>query len=174
MPMSVTATPVDLAAVRAAAAEVPDPEMPMLTVEDLGVLRDVRLAEDGAVEVDLTPTYSGCPAMESIRTDVTDAVRRAGAPDARVNIVLAPAWSTDDITDLGRHKLREHGIAPPTGRRAAGPVLVGLPVRIEASVSCPRCGSPSTREVSRFGPTACTALWACSECLEPFEQVKQL
>jgi ring-1,2-phenylacetyl-CoA epoxidase subunit PaaD len=173
---------------RAAAASVPDPEMPMLTIEDLGVLRDVRASDDGAVEIDLTPTYSGCPAMESIRTDVEDAVRAAGASSAVVRIVLAPAWSTDDISDLGRHKLREHGIAPPSRHGPpAGPVPVGLsrrtpqgPVAADlasrgpATVPCPRCGSASTREVSRFGPTACTALWACASCLEPFEQVKRL
>ena len=158
-----------LQTLRRAAASVVDPEMPMLTLEDLGILRDVRVAADGTVEVDITPTYSGCPALEAIRDDVEAAVRSAGAVQPRVRVVLAPAWSTDDISDDGLRKLHEHGIAPPAGRRTPD-----APVPVPLSVRCPRCGSPDTRENSRFGPTACTALWTCVACLEPFEHVKVL
>jgi ring-1,2-phenylacetyl-CoA epoxidase subunit PaaD len=144
---------------------VPDPELPVVTIEDLGVLRDVRFAVDGRVVVEITPTYSGCPALDAIRADVLARLAAAGYDDAEVRLVLAPAWTTDWITESGRAALRAHGISPP---HRAGPV----PVRL--SVRCPRCGSPATREVSRFGSTACKALWTCQACLEPFEHVKAL
>ena len=153
---------------RAAAAAVLDPEVPVLTLEDLGILRDV-VVDDGRVVVTVTPTYSGCPALEVIERDVAEAVRAAGFAEVTVRRVLAPAWSTDDITDAGRRKLEEYGIAPPPARRSdAGPVLVQLSVR------CPQCGSPDTEELSRFGSTACKSLWRCTACREPFDHVKQL
>jgi ring-1,2-phenylacetyl-CoA epoxidase subunit PaaD len=160
----------DVAVLRAAAEAVPDPEMPMLTLADLGVLRDVSVDAEGTVHATITPTYSGCPAIEMMRGDVAGALLDAGAPRAVVGVVLAPAWSTDDISAEGRRKLAEHGIAPPgeSRRTSDGPVSLSLSVR------CPRCGSPATRETSRFGPTPCTALWTCTECLEPFEHVKAL
>ena len=148
------------------AASVPDPEVPVLTIEDLGVLRDVAV-EDDRVTVTITPTYSGCPAMDVIRDDVTLALTAAGFAHVDVRLVLSPAWTTDWMTDAGKHKLREYGIAPPTGRATArGPIPVLL------AVKCPRCGSLDTREVARFGSTACKALFECRACLEPFDHFK--
>ncbi len=151
--------------VRALVAAVPDPELPVITIEDLGVLRDVRFEPDGRIVVEITPTYSGCPAMDAIRADVVERLADAGHTDAEVRLVLAPAWTTDWITDAGRAALRHHGIAPP---HRAGPVGLTLSVR------CPLCGSPDTRETSRFGSTACKSLWTCRSCLEPFDHVKAL
>jgi len=144
-------------AVRELVAAVPDPEIPVLTIEDLGILRDVSVV-DGRVVVTITPTYSGCPAMDVIADDI-----RRLVPDVEVRTVLAPAWTTDWMSDEGKRKLVEYGIAPPSGR---GPVLVPLSVR------CPQCGSLDTRETSRFGSTACKALWVCGSCREPFDHFK--
>jgi ring-1,2-phenylacetyl-CoA epoxidase subunit PaaD len=155
-------------AVRQAVAGVLDPELRVVTIEELGILREVRIAPDtGRVSVTIRPTYSGCPAMDTIRADIHSALCSAGYPDAEVLVVLAPAWSTDDICAAGRDKLVAAGIAPPTAVRQ-GPVSVGLSVR------CPRCGAPDTEELSRFGSTACKALWRCRSCAEPFEHVKAL
>lgn len=148
------------------AASVLDPEVPVLTIEDLGVLRDVAL-DAGRVTVTITPTYSGCPAMDAIRDDVVLALTSAGFDDVDVRLALAPAWTTDWMTDAGRRKLVEYGIAPPTGRAA-----VAGPIRLQLSVRCPRCGSLDTREVARFGSTACKALYECRACLEPFDHFK--
>jgi ring-1,2-phenylacetyl-CoA epoxidase subunit PaaD len=157
---------------RAFVRQVPDPEIPVLTIADLGVLRDVTVGEDGRAEVTITPTYSGCPAMDAIRADVRQVLAEHGYADATVRIVLAPAWTTDWITEAGRRALAEHGIAPPGPRPAPGPVFVrlGRPERVR----CPRCGSADTREVSRFGSTACKALRACNACAEPFDHFKAL
>lgn len=161
--------------VRAAVATVLDPELPMLTIEDLGILRGVAVDPDdgagGCVRVTITPTYAGCPAMDAIRADIEAAVA-AVAPSCRVVVetVLAPAWSTDDITVEGLRRLAAAGISPPLGstRTAGGPI----PVRL--SVRCPQCGSPDTAELSRFGSTACKALWVCHACSEPFDRFKEL
>jgi ring-1,2-phenylacetyl-CoA epoxidase subunit PaaD len=149
------------------AGAVPDPELPVLGIADLGVLRGVEVTDDGTVEVTITPTYSGCPAMDAIRQDVETALREAGFPVVRVRTVLAPAWTTDWISDRGRAALQEYGIAPPAPR-GSGPVALTLAVR------CPRCGSLETQEISRFGSTACKALWQCRSCREPFDHVKTL
>jgi ring-1,2-phenylacetyl-CoA epoxidase subunit PaaD len=155
-------------AARAAAAAVLDPEVPVLTIEDLGVLRDVSV-DAGGVTVTVTPTYSGCPAMEVIERDVEAAVRAAGFDRVTVRRVLAPAWTTDWMTEAGRRKLVDYGIAPPSPRTSSeGPVLVSLSVR------CPNCGSPDTRELSRFGSTACKSLWQCTTCREPFDHFKAI
>jgi ring-1,2-phenylacetyl-CoA epoxidase subunit PaaD len=156
--------------IRDLVATVPDPEIPVVTIDDLGILRDVRVGGDGAIEVDITPTYSGCPAMEAIRSDIEHRLAAAGHDRARVRLVLAPAWTTDWISEAGREKLAEFGIAPPTG---SAPHRTG-PVPLTLSVRCPRCGSPDTRELSRFGSTACKALWRCDACREPFDHFKNL
>ena len=165
----------ELAELRAAVAEVPDPEIPVLTIADLGILRDVRWAVDGRPEVVLTPTYSGCPATEAIRSDVT-ARAHAVRPDARVTIELAPAWTTDWITEAGRHKLAEYGIAPPSGsgRHSGSGGKVALTLGRPPAVSCPRCGSADTELLSRFGSTPCKALRRCRSCAEPFDEFKPL
>ncbi len=154
------------AAVWDIAATVCDPEIPVLTIEDLGILRAAHVAETGRVEVTITPTYSGCPAMDAIRDDVTIVLGGAGYDDVAVRLVLAPAWTTDWMSDDGKAKLEEYGIAPPTGTAAAGPVRVGL------SVKCPQCSSLNTRELTRFGSTSCKALYVCSDCKEPFDYFK--
>ena len=159
---------------RAVAETGTDPELPALTLADLGVLRDVRVQDDTVV-VDITPTYSGCPAMGVMRADLLHALHSAGFDDVEVRTVLSPAWSTDWISDEGRRKLAEAGIAPP-GRapaRAPGPVPLQLgPTRRTAS--CPLCGSADTEETSEFGATACKALRRCRSCGEPFEHVKEI
>lgn len=155
-------------------ATVVDPEMPMLTLDDLGVIRGVRVDGD-AVTVTITPTYSGCPAIEEMRHDLVTALTGAGYARAEVRTVFSPAWSTDWISDDGRRKLAEAGIAPPgrIGPRSTGPIPLTLTAPA-AAVRCPQCGAPVTEEISRFGPTACTALRRCTSCREPFEHMKEL
>lgn len=159
---------------RSVAETVTDPELPMLTLADLGVLREVSEV-DGTVVVTITPTYTGCPAMDTMRDDLVHALHTAGYRDVDVRTSLHPAWSTDWITPEGRRKLAEAGIAPPgpAPRRAAGPVplTLGAPVQ---RVHCPRCGSPDTEEISRFSATACKELRRCTRCAEPFEHVKEI
>jgi ring-1,2-phenylacetyl-CoA epoxidase subunit PaaD len=150
---------------RALAAEVPDPEIPVVTIEDLGILRDVTEDDRGWVHVQVTPTYSGCPAMDAIADDVVERLTRAGYLHVDVEFVLSPAWSTDDISAAGLAKLAAYGIAPPS---PTGPVALTLSVR------CPQCGSLDTRESSRFGSTACKSLWGCNACREPFDHFKAL
>lgn len=174
-----TRTEVDLERARAVAATVPDPELPVLSLADLGVLRSVE-AEGGTVVVTVTPTYAGCPATATIRADLRLALARAGFADVEVRTSLAPAWSTDWITERGRRALREHGIAPPgpaqgpTSGPAAGRVVdlvLGTP---PVTPVCPHCGAASTRELSRFGSAPCLSMHACLACAEPFEKVKEL
>lgn len=159
------------------AAEVPDPELPMLTLADLGVLHGVEVTPDGTVVARLTPTYAGCPAVAEMRAEVAARLRAAGFPDVRVVTVLDPPWSTDRITDEGRRKLAEHGIAPPGPRHGAdsapGRTWLSL-TTAPTEVPCPRCTSADTEEISHFAATACTALRRCRTCLEPFPHVKDL
>ena len=157
----------DLERARGVAAAVLDPEVPVLTIDDLGVLRDVTVDDSGRVEVTVTPTYSGCPAMDVIRADIEKALHDNGFDRVEVRTTLSPAWTTDWMSAEGKRKLEAYGIAPPSPR-GAGPVAVALSVR------CPRCGSIDTRELSRFGSTACKALWACNACLEPFDHFKAI
>ncbi|HEX7747059.1 MAG TPA: 1,2-phenylacetyl-CoA epoxidase subunit PaaD [Micromonosporaceae bacterium] len=148
---------------------VPDPELRVVSIDELGILRDVT--EDpvtGLVTVIITPTYTGCPAMDVIRADIRAALAAAGRPDADVVTVLHPAWSTDWISESGREKLAAAGIAPPGPARRSGPVALTLTTR------CPRCGSTDTEQLSRFGSTACKALWRCRACREPFDHLKAL
>lgn len=155
---------------RAVAEQVLDPELPVLTLADLGVLREVQ-ERDGTVTVTITPTYSGCPALAEMRADLRRRLHDAGYERVEVRTALAPAWTTDWITDDGRRKLAEHGIAPP--QRKAGPVTLNL-VPPAQRVRCPRCGSADTTELSRFSSTACKALRRCERCREPFEHVKEI
>jgi ring-1,2-phenylacetyl-CoA epoxidase subunit PaaD len=152
------------------AARIPDPELPVVTIEDLGILRDVTEDDQGRVHVQITPTYSGCPAMETIRTEIAESLTAAGFQRVDVEFVLSPAWTTDWMTDEGRAKLAAYGVAPPAARAAEhdGPVPLTLSVR------CPQCGSLDTRESSRFGSTACKSLWVCQACREPFDHFKTL
>lgn len=162
-----TRTPFDVA------AGTPDPELPMVTVGDLGILRSVTVEPDGTVVATITPTYSGCPAMHEISADVRRRLQRAGFAGAEVRTQLAPPWTTDWITADGRAKLAAAGIAPPSpAPRASGPVplTLGRP----PAVRCPRCGSVDTRRTAEFGATACKALHRCTACGEPFEAVKPL
>lgn len=163
--MTVVATELRERAWRVAASVV-DPEVPVLTIEDLGILRDVEATEE-RVTVTITPTYSGCPAVETIHDDIVMALTAAGFREVDVRLTLAPAWTTDWMSETGKQKLRDYGIAPPTGRAAKGG-----PIPLRLSVACPRCGSPDTREVSRFGSTACKALYECRACREPFDHFR--
>ncbi|MFJ8778391.1 1,2-phenylacetyl-CoA epoxidase subunit PaaD [Streptomyces sp. NPDC102476] len=158
------------------AAGVLDPELPMLTLSDLGVLRGIDVDKDGSVVVQLTPTYAGCPAVAEMRAEVATRLRTAGFADVRVVTVLDPPWTTDWITAEGRRKLAEHGIAPPGARPAhSAPTRVWLSLNPDpAGVPCPRCASIDTEELSRFAATACTALRRCRACLEPFPHIKEL
>jgi ring-1,2-phenylacetyl-CoA epoxidase subunit PaaD len=159
-------------------SQIPDPEIPALTLSDLGILRSVRLdPEHGGIVVELTPTYSGCPATEAIQADVKQALRQAGFTDYSVNIVLAPAWSSDWITPEGRNKLRDYGIAPPAcgAPQLASSSVVQLTRRNNTQtpvVACPRCASVNTTCLSEFGSTPCKALYRCLACQEPFDYFK--
>ncbi|MFI2210341.1 1,2-phenylacetyl-CoA epoxidase subunit PaaD [Streptomyces sp. NPDC020141] len=156
------------ARLRALAGAVPDPELPVVTLAELGVLRAVHLLGPGSVEVELTPTYTGCPAVEAMAADIERVLHDDGIPRVSVVTVLAPAWSTDDISAEGRRKLAEFGIAPPRPHASDGPVPLTLSVR------CPHCGSTDTELLSRFSSTACKALRRCASCREPFDHFKEL
>jgi ring-1,2-phenylacetyl-CoA epoxidase subunit PaaD len=159
----------------AVAETVTDPELPVLTLADLGVLREVVAGQDGTVTVSITPTYSGCPALHAMRDDLVHALSDAGYQRVEVRVVLHPAWTTDRMSDSGRRKLAAAGIAPPgaVSARRAGPVPLTLtaPPR---RVYCPRCGSAETERLSDFSGTACKSLRRCRACREPFEHFKEL
>jgi ring-1,2-phenylacetyl-CoA epoxidase subunit PaaD len=169
----VVTTP-DTAEARRLAASVPDPELPMLTVEDLGILRDVT-AEGSRLLVSLTPTYSGCPALREIQQDTHDRLTAAGFTEVEVRLQLSPPWSADWITETGRRKLAAAGIAPPHAvpRRPDGPIplTLTLPTR---TVACPACGSDRTERTAAFSGTACKDLYRCLACAEPFEHIKEI
>lgn len=168
------------AELRRLAGSVPDPELPVLTLEELGVLRGVQILGPGRVEVELTPTYTGCPALETMAEDVERTLTAAGVQRVTVRTVFSPPWSTDDISEEGRRKLAEHGVAPPrpgTGR--GGPVPVGLsPTRradgLSGQIRCPHCGAADTELLNRFSSTACTSLRRCLACREPFDHFKEV
>ncbi|GAA4911280.1 1,2-phenylacetyl-CoA epoxidase subunit PaaD [Streptomyces coeruleoprunus] len=163
----VTTTPLEEELSRLAGA-VPDPELPAVTLEELGVLRGVHVLGPGRVRVELTPTYTGCPGIEAMASDVERVLHEHGMADVAVVTVLSPAWTTDDITEEGRRKLAEFGIAPPRPQKADGPVPLTLAIR------CPHCGSTDTELLSRFSSTACKALRRCVTCREPFDHFKEL
>lgn len=160
------------------AANVCDPELPMLTLGDLGILREVRRERDTVVVV-ITPTYTGCPAMATIRSDLQLALQDAGYDSVDIRTSLSPAWSSDWVTDHGRQVLADHGIAPPNRRDSAtsdqdGPGTALTLIMPDRLVSCPQCGSSDSHELSHFSSSACRALRVCRSCGEPFEQFKQL
>jgi ring-1,2-phenylacetyl-CoA epoxidase subunit PaaD len=165
---------VDLARARQLAGSVPDPELPMLTLGDLGILRDVGAVGDRVV-VSITPTYLGCPALAEMGADVARRLADGGFADAEVRVVIAPPWSSDWITAAGRRKLAAAGIAPPgrVPRAAAGPVALTLTAG-RADVRCPACGSADTVLSAAFGATACRDLYRCRACREPFDHVKEI
>ena len=154
----------------AAVAQVPDPELPALTLCDLGIVREVREVGAG-VEVVLTPTYSGCPATEFIEASVQEALAQAGFHPVTVRQQLSPAWTSDWISEQGRRKLLAYGVAPPGP--AAGTEVIGIRIR-PRQLACPRCSSANTERLSAFGSTACKALHRCLDCLEPFEHFKSI
>lgn len=170
---------------------VPDPEIPVVSIRELGILRAVERAQDGVLEVVITPTYSGCPAMAHIAEDVAQALERAGFTPHRIKTVLAPAWTTDWITDEAREKLRAYGIAPPGSRCASTGTGTstgtseapaeqairfvprsGSAAGTVSAPACPHCGSAHTERLSQFGSTACKALYRCLDCREPFDYFK--
>ncbi|MBW0005298.1 MAG: phenylacetate-CoA oxygenase subunit PaaJ [Hyphomicrobiales bacterium] len=149
----------------AALKTVHDPEIPVLTIADLGILREVKIAGE-SVEAVITPTYSGCPAMNMIAVEADIALERAGFRSRKITTVLSPAWTTDWMSEEGRAKLLKYGIVPPTKSSSRGG-LFG-----KETLSCPRCGSEAVERISEFGSTACKALWRCKTCREPFDQFK--
>lgn len=149
---------------RRVVAAVEDPELPFVTIEELGILRDVEVDESGFVTVTVTPTYSGCPATEVIRDSILQALEQAGFTQTRVRTVFSPAWTTDDITPEGRRKLEQGGIAPPRD----------LARLLDSPILCPRCRDSTTHIVSEFGSTACKALMVCDACGEPFDHFKEI
>ena len=169
-----------LAAFWNAVAAVPDPEIPVVSVTDLGILRGIEWdgGDPGTLVVTVTPTYSGCPATEMITASLRDALETAGASRVRIETRLAPAWTTDWITQEGRRKLREFGIAPPVAHRADSAVATIDISRLRSrrtsavTIACPRCGSAQTQRLSQFGSTACKAQYRCLDCLEPFDYFK--
>ncbi|WP_438828003.1 1,2-phenylacetyl-CoA epoxidase subunit PaaD [Streptomyces tropicalis] len=179
-----TTTPLEAELLRLAGS-VPDPELPVLTLAELGVVRAVHLHGADTVEVELTPTYTGCPAVEAMSADIERLLREHGMREVTVRTVLSPAWSTNDITGEGRRKLREFGIAPPRVLAQEGPVAVALgptrtatglpsPADPAAPLTCPHCGSADTELLSRFSSTACKALRRCLSCREPFDHFKEV
>ena len=160
---------------------VPDPEIPVVSIRDLGILREIGLADGATLEVTITPTYSGCPAMSQIAEDIGRALDAAGLGPWRIRTALSPAWTTDWISDTARERLREFGIAPPQpcGTAATTPAVRPLDfvpraarAGVPDTVACPRCGSFHTKEISRFASTACKALYRCLDCREPFDYFK--
>ncbi len=150
--------------------KVEDPEVPALSVVDLGVIRDIQILENNEIKIDVTPTYTGCPATLLINSLIKMAVEKVGFKVVTVNTVLSPPWTTEWISEEGRVKLKEYGIAPPVGKPETRGALFG----VAAEVSCPRCNSFKTKRVSEFGSTACKALYKCGACEEPFEYFKCL
>lgn len=158
---------------REVAAAVTDPELPMLTLADLGVLRHVETTGSGGAVVTVTPTYSGCPAIAEIRAELHRRLTAAGYEPVEVRTALDPPWSSDWITERGRAKLAEHGISPPGEAPPRGPVTLAL-APPSPQLTCPHCGESGAERVSEFGPTACRSLWRCRSCSEPFEHFKEI
>lgn len=147
--------------------EIPDPEIPVIDIWELGILRDVNIL-DNKVEVVITPTYSGCPAMKQIEDDIVSKLQQNGIQEVGVKMIYNPPWTTDWITDEAKEKLRKYGIAPPEKTSVDKAALMGKPKEL----ACPRCGSKNTQMISQFGSTACKALYQCQDCMEPFDYFK--
>lgn len=147
---------------------IPDPEIPVISIVELGIVREVAIADSGKVTISITPTYSGCPAMNAIEKEILSTLKEHGHPDVEVRQVHSPVWTTDWIPDEAREKLRKYGIAPPAHSTSDKSVLSLHP----KAIACPRCGSLQTEMVSPFGSTACKALYKCNACLEPFDYFK--
>ncbi|MEO8762413.1 MAG: 1,2-phenylacetyl-CoA epoxidase subunit PaaD [Bacteroidia bacterium] len=147
--------------------EIPDPEIPVITIVELGVIRKINISEN-AVEVELSPTYSGCPAMKQMETDIVATLKKHGIENVSIKTVYTPAWTTDWISPDAKEKLRKYGIAPPQEHTTDKSFITGKTKQIK----CPRCGSLHTEMVSQFGSTACKALYKCKDCLEPFDYFK--
>jgi len=163
-----TPAPFPVHRVRERVGAVADPELPMLTLDDLGIVREVAPAADGALEVLITPTFLGCPALAVIESGIREVLAECGHPGGRVRQVLRPAWTSDWISAEGHRKLSEHGIAPP------GPADAPLALRLGTGARCPTCGSSATRPQSAFGATRCQAILVCTACLETFAHVKAM
>ncbi len=149
-------------------SEIPDPEIPVITIVELGVIRDINLIDDSSIELKITPTYSGCPAMKQIEDDVRKKLTENGFSSIKINTVFSPPWTTDWITPEAKEKLRKYGIAPPEHTTEDKSWLTGK----HSIISCPRCKSQNTKLISQFGSTACKALYQCQDCLEPFDYFK--
>lgn len=146
---------------------VKDPEVPVLSLWDLGVLRDIQQTDNGRVTITITPTYSGCPALEAMQQDIAEHLNKAGFTKHEIKVQLTPAWTTDGLSPEGHEKLRAYGIAPPQGCAARA-------ITPESGLKCPHCGSEHTRRISEFGSTACKALFQCADCQEPFDYFKAI
>jgi ring-1,2-phenylacetyl-CoA epoxidase subunit PaaD len=166
--MADTTNTIDLNHVRDILEEVSDPEIPVLTITDLGIVRDVRLDAAGQLEVIITPTYSGCPAMNMIEVNIRAVLQEAGYDPVTITTVLSPAWTTDWMTENGKKKLKAYGIAPPE----PGNVDKHALFQDDKKVECPRCSSRNTEMIAQFGSTACKSLYRCLDCLEPFDYFK--
>ncbi len=153
--------------VRTLLSQIPDPEIPVITIEELGILRDVNFLNDECV-ITITPTYSGCPAMKAIEQDIIALLKENGIEKVNVKSVFSPAWTTDWLSEAAKDKLRQYGISPPDKTTSDKSVLTG----IQKTVKCPQCNSENTELVSQFGSTACKALYKCKDCLEPFDLFK--
>lgn len=149
-------------------SEIPDPEIPVITIVELGVIREIALINDTSIELNITPTYSGCPAMKQIEDDVRKKLTEDGFTSIKITMVFSPAWTTDWLTREAKDKLQKYGIAPPEHTTEDKSWLTGKP----KSVTCPRCKSKNTKLISQFGSTACKALYQCQDCLEPFDYFK--
>ena len=151
-------------------SEIPDPEIPVISITDLGIIRNINSVDDKLI-ISITPTYSGCPAMKQIEDDIKIKLKENGFTNVEIKMVYAPAWTTDWINDDAKEKLRKYGIAPPEHSTIDKRVLMGLEERV---VKCPKCGSKNTTMISQFGSTACKSLYKCTDCLEPFDYFKCL
>lgn len=149
-------------------SEIPDPEIPVISIVELGVIRDVVITDQQTIELNITPTYSGCPAMKQIEDDVKKKLHEHGFTNAKINTVFSPPWTTDWLTPKAKEKLQKYGIAPPENTTEDKSWILG----VEKNITCPRCKSTNTKLISQFGSTACKALHQCNDCLEPFDYFK--